>query len=68
MFPPGLALLFVVGTLGRHSMGSEDEAEQSVERAGSGSDLPGRHTQSDELTSPIVPGGDLVAEATAVLR
>ena len=62
MFPPGLALLFVVGTPGRHSMGSEDEAEQSVERADSGIDLPGRHTQSDELTSPIVPGGDLDAE------
>jgi uncharacterized membrane protein YoaK (UPF0700 family) len=30
---PGLALLFVVGTLGRHSMGSEDEVEQSVKRA-----------------------------------
>lgn len=62
MFPPGLALLFVVGTPGRHSMGLEDEAEQSVERAGSESDLLSRHTQSDELTSPIVPGGDLDAE------
>ena len=40
-------------------MGSEDEAEQSIERARVGSDLLRRHTQSDELTSPIVPGGDL---------
>jgi hypothetical protein len=44
-------------------MGSEDEAEQSIKRAGAGSDLLRRHTQSDELTSPIVPGGDLDAEA-----
>jgi hypothetical protein len=34
-FPPGLALLFVVGTPGRHSMGSEEEVEQSVKRADS---------------------------------
>ena len=40
-------------------MGSQDDAEQSIERARVGSDLLRRHTQSDELTSPIVPGGDL---------
>jgi hypothetical protein len=61
--PAGLALLSVVSTLGCHIMGSEDEAEQSVKRAGVGSDLLCRYTQSDELTSPIVPGGDLDAEA-----
>lgn len=48
-------------------MGSEDEAEQSVKRAGAGSDLLRRYTQSDELTSPIVPGGDLDAVAAPVL-
>jgi hypothetical protein len=63
--PAGLALLSVVSTLGCHIMGSEDEAEQSVERAGA--DLLRRYTQSDELTSPIVPGGDLDAGAAPVL-
>jgi hypothetical protein len=55
----------VVSTLGCHIMGSEDEAEQSIKRARVGSDLPRRHTQSDELTSPIVPGGDLDAGAAS---
>lgn len=44
-------------------MGSEDEVEQSVKRAGSVEFQPSRYTQSDELTPPIVPDGDLDAEA-----
>ena len=38
-------------------MGSEDEVEQSVKRAGSVEFQPSRYTQSDELTPPIVPDG-----------
>jgi hypothetical protein len=60
--PAGLSLLFVVGTDDRHTMGSEDEAEQSVKRAGLVVSQPSRHTQSDELTSPIVPEGTSMLE------
>ena len=57
-FPlPGLALLFVVGTFGRHSMGSEDEAEQSVKRANSGSLCLARTPRAANSPRPSSPAG-----------
>ena len=59
---PGLALLFVVGTLTATAWGQRTRWN-NLSSVLTPEDSAKPHTQSGELTSPIVPGGDFVAEA-----